>query len=460
MKLLIFLVLFSLFFCQNIITSWNYDKVAMYDIQKIKAYLIQEFRGKAFKDPYNIVWNNIVITNITLVDIETNLYDSYLNYNKGLFLLSPNKVTLYINFNYSESTLGYNDTATLELKIGTYKLKIFNFKNNQTVRFSSKMSSPMENYVVPGIKNKDFYAKLQDALFSGFQMQSFLSRYIPEVIDEGLAKYYNEFYSKKKEFKIQTSEFFGKKTYSMRNNKFVYFCEDLIGEYKNGFCYYKGYSNDEGDKTDKTKVPIVNERFAHNTDNLFNIFINKDLVNDILNDNATLEFFKLNPKIYSQKTNNKKLSYDFNVASLNKYFSGLKQLNDNTNFYCQVYIDSIIFNRVNYRVKFNLDNYNFVIKVTSAIDMDISVSKNVRFNLCLKEIKTKTVEVVYDKNNLKVEISNLEGLKKAIDDSFDSDNDKVCLTDEGISLRDYFNKIRNAYIREEGIYLEGDHLYQ
>jgi hypothetical protein len=246
----------------------------------------------------------------------------------------------------------------------------------------------------------------------------------------------------------------------MRNNKFVYFCEDLIGEYKNGFCYYKGYSTDEGEKTDKTKVPLVNERFAHNTDNLFNIFINKDLVNDILNDKSILEFFKLNPKIYNQKTNNKKLSYDFNVASLNKYFSGLNQIKDNTNFYCQIYIDSIAFNRVNYRVKFNLDNYNFVIKVTSAIDMDISVSKNVRINLCLKEIKTKNVEVVSDKNNLKVEISNLEGLKKAIDDSFDSDNNKVCLTDEGISLRDYYNKIRNAYIREEGIYLEGDQLYQ
>ena len=460
MKLLIFLVSFSIFFCQNIITSWNYDKVAMYDIQKIKAYLMQEFSGKALKLPNTIVWNNIVITNITLVDIETNLYDSYLNYNKGLFLLTPNKVTLYFNFNYSESTLGYNETATLELKIGTYKLKIFNDKTSQSVRFSSKMSSPMENYVVPGIKDKGFYAKLQDSLYSGFQLQSVLSRYIPEIIDAGLVKYYNDFYSKKKEFKIQTSEFFGKKSYSMRNNKFVYFCEDLMGEYKNGFCYYKGYSTDEGEKTDKTEVPMVNERFAHNTDNLFNIFINKDLINDILNDKATLEFFKLNPKIYNQKTNNKKLSYDFNVGSLKKYFSGLKQLNDNTNFDCQIYIDSIEFNRVNYRVKFNLDNYNFVIKVTSDIDMDISVSKNVRINLCLKEIKTKTVEVVSDTNNLKVEITNIEGLKKAIDDSFDSDYNKVCLTDEGISLRDYFNKIKNAYIREEGIYLEGDQLYQ
>ena len=460
MKLLIFLVSFSIFFCQNIISSWNYDKVAMYDIQKIKTYLMQEFSGKALSLPNTIIWNNIVISNITLVDIETNLYDSFLNYNKGLFLLTPNKVTLYFNFSYSESTLGYNDTATLELKIFTYKLKIFNDKTNQSVRFSSKMSSPMENYVVPGIKDKEFYAKLQDSLYSGFQLQSVLSRYIPEIIDAGLVKYYNDFYSKKKEFKIQTSEFFGKKTYSMRNNKFVYFCEDLMGEYKNGFCYYKGYSTDEGEKTDKTKVPMVNERFAHNTDNLFNLFINKDLVNDILNDNATLAFLKLNPKIYNQKTNNKKSSYDFNVASLNKYFSGLKQLNDNTNFYCQIYIDSIEFNRVNYRVKFNLDNYNFVIKVSSVIDMDISVSRNVRFNLCLKEIKTKTVEVVSDINNLKVEITNIEGLKKAIDDSFDSDYNKVCLTDESISLRDYYNKIRNAYIREEGIYLEGDQLYQ
>ena len=444
---------------QNIITSWNYDKVSMYDIQKIKTYLMQEFNGKALKMPYNIAWHNIEITNITLVGIETSLYDSYLNYNRGLFLLSPNKVTLYFNFNYSESTLGYNDTATLELKIGTYKLKIYNDKSTQTVQFTSKMSSPMENYVVPGIKDKAFYAKLQDSLFSGFQLQSLLSRYIPEIIDAGLVKYYNDFYSKKKEFKIQTSEFFGKKTYSMRNNKFIYFCEDLIGEYKNSFCYYKGYSTDEGDKTDKTKVPMVNERFAHNTDNLFNIFINKDLVNDILNDKSILEFFKLNPKIYNQNTNNKQLSYDFNVASLNKYFSGLNQLNSNANCYCQIYIDSIVFNKVSYRVKFNIDNYNFVIKITSDIDMEISVSKNVRFNLCLKEIKTKAVEVVSDINSLKVEIGNIEGLKKAIDDSFDSDN-KVCLTDEGISLRDYYNKIRNAYIREEGIYLEGDHLYQ
>ena len=115
-----------------------------------------------------ISWNNIVITNLRLIDIQTSLYDSYLNYNNGLFLLSPNKVTLFFNFSYSESTLGYNDTATLELKIGTFKIKISNNKTTQETKFSSKMSSPMENYVVPGIKDKQFYAKLQDYHYHSF----------------------------------------------------------------------------------------------------------------------------------------------------------------------------------------------------------------------------------------------------------------------------------------------------
>ena len=119
MKVSILLLLFSVALCQNIIISWNYDKVAMYDIQKINTLLLSEFSQKTFELPNTILWNNILITNIALIDIQTNLYDSFLNYNNGLFLFTPNKITLYFNFSYSESTRGINDTATLELKIET-----------------------------------------------------------------------------------------------------------------------------------------------------------------------------------------------------------------------------------------------------------------------------------------------------------------------------------------------------
>ena len=38
-SLYIFVSLLSLYFSQNIITTWNYDKVAMYDLQKIITFL-------------------------------------------------------------------------------------------------------------------------------------------------------------------------------------------------------------------------------------------------------------------------------------------------------------------------------------------------------------------------------------------------------------------------------------
>ena len=198
-KLLLFSFLFSLFLCQNIITSWNYDKVTMYDIQKINKFLLNELVGLCNDIPNRIpIVNNIQVTNIKLIDVETNLYDSYFNYNNGLFLLTPNKVTLYFNFSYYESTTGYNSAATLELKIKVLKIKIKNDKQNKKFKIISKMVSPEENYNVPGIIDKDFLALLKNTLFSGFQKQYILSEAISEKINIGLSNYITKYYSQKK----------------------------------------------------------------------------------------------------------------------------------------------------------------------------------------------------------------------------------------------------------------------
>ena len=463
MKISLLLIFFTLTFGQNIITSWNYDKVAMYDIQKINKFLLSEFGNKPFELPNIISWNNIIIKNITLIDIEANLYDSFLNYNNGLFLFTPNKLTLYFNFSYSESTKGYNDTAVLELKIGTLKIKVKNDKIKRKPYISAKMSSPVENYNVPGIKDKKFLELLLDSLYSGFQMQSILSRTISDKISSGLLKYFNDFYSQKKEFSIQANEFFGNFKFPMNNNEFLYFCEDLLGEYKNSFCYYLGYSDKEEEIKDKTKVPLSNERFSHNNNNLFNLFINKDLIDDVIN-YVTNNYFYFNPKIYNNKTNIKHLNYDFTISSLKKYFNGLQIFKDDDYFYCEVYIDKFTLNEANYRVKFIIDNLNynyyFIININSTINIDLPIIKNVRFNLCLNQVKTTKVEVIYSSSELKIDIRNIEELKNIIDESFDFDDNKICFSDNGISMRDYFAKIKNIYFREEGIYLEGEHIYQ
>jgi hypothetical protein len=461
MKNIIFFLLFSLFFAQNIITSWDYDKVAMYDIQKINTYLLTELVKQDIVIPGLVLVHNIHVTNVRLIDVQSTLYDSYLNYNNGVFLFTPNKVTLYFNFSYSDSTRGYNDSATLELKINTLKIKIKNDKISQKPKISTKMAARQEDFNVPGIQDKEFLNLLIDTLFSGFVRAYVLSELIPGIMDEGLNKYYNDFYSRKKEFKITTSEFFGKLVFGMNNNIFTYFCEDLIGDYKNNFCFYLGYTDKEEEKVDKTKIPISNERFSHNPDNLYNVFINKDLLEDI-SSYVIKSYLFFNPKIYNNKTNIKKLSYDFNVASLKRYFNGLNNFRDDEYFYSEIFIDNITSTEAKYRAKINIgsNDNNFVININSKIAMNLSTKRGVRFNLCLKEAKATNIEVVSSSFEPKVEITNFEGLKNAIDESFDYDYNKICLSDDGISMRDYFSKITNVYTREEGIYLEGRHLYQ
>ena len=63
-KILIFSLLFSLYISQNIITSWNYDKVAMYDLQKINTFLIS-FTETPFDIPISITNDTLTIENIS-----------------------------------------------------------------------------------------------------------------------------------------------------------------------------------------------------------------------------------------------------------------------------------------------------------------------------------------------------------------------------------------------------------
>ena len=88
--------------------------------------------------------------------------------------------------------------------------------------------------------------------------------------------------------------------------------------------------------------------------------------------------------------------------------------------------------------------------------MDISILKTVRFNLCLKATQTKEVSVLTET----ISIADLDGLKKVIEESFDFKQNPICLNSDGITLKNYYSEISKAYVKEEGIYFEGEQLYQ
>ena len=452
-------LLFSLTISQNIITSWNYDKVSMYDIQKVNTFLTS-FLKNPLNIPIEIKNDTLSIENIKLISIQTNLYDSLINYDTGLLLFTPDKVTLCFNFSYTETKKGYKDDSTLELKLLNFKIKVKNDKEEPKSIFSIKMSTTKERYSIPGIQDKEFLSVLQNLLYSEFNKNGVLNEIISEKLEIGISDYYTKFYKKNKEFRVYTNEFFGHMGFPMRNNKYMYFCEDLLGQYKTAFCYYPGYTNLYEEHIDKTKVPLINERFSHNDDNLYNIFINYDMFKAIM-DYITNNYFIYHAKKYTNETNTKKLSYDFTVSSLQKYFKGLDNLKKEDTFYCQVYIQDITFYEVSYKVIFrirNNDKTNFSMNITSDITIDLPIKKSVKLNLCLKKIKAKKVEMINEETD--VDIKDIEGLKKAIDESFDFKHNPICLNDDGISLKDYFAEINNATLQPEGIYLEGQQLYQ
>ena len=59
-----------------------------------------------------------------------------------------------------------------------------------------------------------------------------------------------------------------------------------------------------------------------------------------------------------------------------------------------------------------------------------------------------------------VTIKDEAGLVSAIQESFDFGNIPICLSDNGVSFRDYYAKIKNVEASEEGFYIFGDQLYQ
>lgn len=433
--------------CQNIITSWNYDKVQMYELQKIGNILSTQIKEKVTTLP-EFTEDSIKITDLKLTDVQHSLYDSYLNFHTGLLLFTPNKLTFSFTFSYSaESGSG---SASFDLKVNVLKMRLSNNKEEQTQSTEVSMYSTENDFSVYEISDKTLSAKVKTALNKGFENNDILNNKFSSVID--LISYYQDFYKDKRSLKFQTSEFFGSKNITINFNRFVGFCEDVVGVGESALCYYSGELQE--DKTDKTSVPLKNKNFV-NPNDTYNTFINMDLYNEIIKE-ALKE--GIAGKIYNKDSVKKGMSFDFTVASLKKYFNGLDDFENSEEFEAEIKINEFNSKSAKFSVSFKIGSKAdaFVLDIVMDVDLKVVVTKSVRINLCSDGYKNMKINV----KTGNVSIIDETGLKKVMKESFDYVNDSVCLSDNGISLRDYYSIITNAYIQEEGVYLEGNQLYQ
>ena len=442
--IIIIISIICLYKSQNIITSWHYDKVQMYEIQKLGTIIETQIKEKVKTLP-DFTEDSIKITNLNLTEVQQSLYDSYLNLKTGLLLLTPNKVTLGFTFSYEAE--GASGAASFDLKINILKILISNNKAEQTQNVEVSMSSGEDDFSVYEITDKDLANKVKVALSKGFKNNDILNKEIAAKID--LISYYQDFYKNKRSLNFTTSEWLDSKKISVNFNRFIAFCEDIKGEINSALCYYSGEL--EEDKKDKSGAPVDNDEFVY-PNGTYNTFINIDLYNSIVKKILGEGFSET---VFNKNKAAKNIPYNFKVSDLKRYFGGLEKFDDSENFEIKIKINKMTAKSASFTASFKIGNQEdvFALEIELKEELKVEITKNVRINICKDAVTIKNINLL--KGTLVIKDEN--GLKKAIEGSF---GESLCLTDNGISLRDYYSIITKAYIKEEGIYLEGNQLYQ
>ena len=432
---------------QNIITSWHYDKVQMYELETIGDIFTNSF----FNDTSFIDFteDSIDIKNLQISSVSHSLYDSYLNFKTGLFLLMPNKVSFSFTFDYSYEGVQYK--ATCDLKLNMIKIRVKNDKEKQNP--SAKISSDYSesDFSVFDISDKTIAGKVKSALYKGFNNNNFVNNNILGKIN--LLDIYKKRLLNKEDFKFTTSSFLENKEIIIKLDRFIAFCEDIKGKGSNSLCYYSGEIDNEQDKTDRSNVPLKNAEFLNSTD--YNVFININLLNKIT---KKISSEGIKEKIYDKNVPKKSLSYDFTLASLKKYFNGLDSYDDKLEFSTKIKISEFDSKSTKFNVAFNLGDKTNVFSIDAEIKLglDFSLKKNVRLNLCL--ISISDIKVTISSSTITIKDEN--ELIKVIEESFDYKNIPLCLSDTGISFKDYYAKILKIKAADEGFYLSGNQVYQ
>ena len=112
---------------QNIITSWHYDKVQMYDLETIGDIFVDDTFTDIIFDDFSEY--SIDIKNLKITSVHQSLYDSYLNFKSGLFLFMPDKVSFSFEFEYTYE--GSSAKATFDFKMNMIRVRVKNNKEEQ-----------------------------------------------------------------------------------------------------------------------------------------------------------------------------------------------------------------------------------------------------------------------------------------------------------------------------------------
>ena len=420
----IFLFILVITYQQNIITSWNYDKVLMYMMNDFQVFINNQLNNETIivKEIHE---ENYTLTNITKNLITCSLYDSYGDLLNDKYLLGDYKITFNYNFTYNDIQKKESIDCSFDLVIKSIKIKTF--FNNQTLISSSNVTILFleDNFHIYGL-DKETMENVKKSLYNGFVQQNIAKQYEDKM---DIIKLYNDIYSKKKNINFITSESLGSKNITVKIDRFITFCKDIERKIENALCYYSGEIG-ESELVDKRDVPLYNKDFIQAGDN-YNVFINKDLIE----------------QIFSQTEKNK-INIKKNIDKFEKIFND-EEFNINSDFYYVINKFSYSLNKFDISIFKKNENKISSINLKFNTKYEVSIIGNTKINICISDLK------LIDIQGKNINISYIKDFIVTY-----SKENKICLSDKGISLRDIYTYMTSIQSDDNGVFISGQQLYQ
>lgn len=437
--LIILFTLLSLSCTQNIITAWHYDKVLMYIYKNIQNYFqedLLEFIKEIKIEPKEE--GDIKILEIKPTSVSLTTIDSYGNLNSCLFLFTPYKLNLNfdVKYHYNEKDLN----AQLELNVNELKFNV-NSTNKNKIKMNDK------DYIVYEV-DKSILTNFTNLIIKIFNENEIMTKISNKI---NIRSYYEKIMKNHRNFIYESSNVLGNKIIEISLNRFIDFCKEVDLKFENAICYFSGEVNGD-DKEDKKNVVLSITNFTEANDN-YHMFINYKLFNDVMSKMIN-EGIKNN---FKNGSVSKALDYNFTSKYIKEVFE-FKIESDNITFNVDVEIIDFHFNSngkgnatLNNTINIEGHSEKIIFSFSFEFNSEAKIVKNTKINICFSNVK---VNNVISSTNIKDE----NKLKSWIENSFEPSH--LCLSNNGITLRDYFSYMEEIKSEEKGIFIKGMHLYQ
>ena len=449
--ILLLLFLFSFSNSQYIATSHSHDIVLAYTLQYLQRALNQNLLEKLKEiEISDFTAGTYKVTSVKPVSVLADFKGSLGDMHNNLFIVSPNKLTLNYIFSYVK---GDKTIENVQLVFSVFSIKL---------KLSLKEYQPVFDVTILNRQKgfKVYYAEegdnpvIEKTFYDVFNKNEEGKEKIIELIAQYMktlfTDYYKDLYAKKENIKFKISELLGGKEFTSKIKTFMGFCEDPENLMETAICYFDGNVFDEPVQGLKNES-LTEEKFKNPLDNYY-IFINYKLMF------STFKDTELNLKLTKDTFTD--LSFGFKVKDIKHVFNISEQFSDD-----ECTVDGIIFLEsiddtgllhLSIIHRLNIKDTQNVIEFQSNVLYQIvpNYLSSTSFDLCIEN--AEVIDLYYKTTDI-LDERTLKGWIEEV--MYNEKRQKICYTNTGFNLKEYYRYIEKVITGEKGIFVEGKHIY-